>query len=304
MHTQEWKFHGVVKMINNCFNYVGSKDRIFPIIEENLDKSKKIFMDVFCGSGVVGTNVLNHFDKVVMNDACWQVIDTLKFFRDNEYSKVIHDIDRIILNYGLSKDNKEGYDKLREDYNADPYLRLVFEPAMFYCLATHSFNYNIHINSKGKFSVPSGKNRCYFNSSLRDKLEAFQWELHTNKDKITLKSEDFSTLIDKASKFIEKTMFYLDPPYLSSDDSYSRIHYLGKWDEDKERKLYEKLDYINEKGGSFLLSNVIENNGKWNKILDEWSKKYTVIDIAASYDNCNYQRKNAGKTREVLIRNY
>ena len=292
-------------MLNNCFNYVGSKDRIFPIIDKNLDKSKDIFIDVFCGSGVVGVNELSNYSKVVLNDACWQVIDTLKFFRDNECEKVIHDIERVILDYGLSKENKEGYLKLREDYNADPYLRLVFEPAMFYCLLTHSFNFNIHINSKGQFSVPFGANKSYFNNSLRQKLELFQWELHDNKDKITLKSSDFRDLIGKTPKKIaENAVFYVDPPYLCSDDAYSRIYYLGKWDEDKERALYEHLDQVNEMGGSFLLSNVLHNNGKWNRILEEWSKKYEVIDVSASYENCNYQRKNAGETKEVLVRNY
>ena len=280
-------------MLNNCFNYVGSKDRIFPIIDKNLDKSKDIFIDVFCGSGVVGVNELSNYSKVVLNDACWQVIDTLKFFRDNEYEKVIHDIERVILDYGLSKENKEGYLKLREDYNADPYLRLVFEPAMFYCLLTHSFNFNIHINSKGQFSVPFGANKSYFNNSLRQKLELFQWELHDNKDKITLKSSDFRDLIGKTPKKIaENAIFYVDPPYLCSDDAYSRIYYLGKWDEDKERALYEHLDQVNEMGGSFLLSNVLHNNGKWNRILEEWSKKYEVIDVSASYENCNYQRRD------------
>lgn len=291
-------------MLNNCFNYVGSKDRIFPLIDKYLDKTKKIFVDVFCGSGVVGVNELSNYSKIVLNDACWQVVETLKFFRDNDYEKVIHDIDRVILDYGLSKENKEGYLKLREDYNADPYLRLVFEPAMFYCLLTHSFNFNIHINSKGQFSVPFGANKSYLNKSLRQKLELFQWELHDNKDKITLKSEDFRELIDKAEKIMNKTVFYADPPYLCSDDAYSRIYYLGKWDEDKERALYEKLDKINEHGGSFLLSNVLHNNGKWNKILEEWSKKYEVLDVSASYENCNYQRKNAGETKEILVRNY
>jgi site-specific DNA-adenine methylase len=176
---------------------------------------------------------------------------------------------------------------------------------MFYCLATHSFNYNIHINSSGKFSVPSGFNRCYFNKNLRTKLEAFHWELHENKDKITIKTEKFEVLVSKAERIIQNSMFYCDPPYYSSDDAYSRIYYLGKWDEPKERKLYETLDYINEKGGSFLLSNVIENNGYKNEILSEWCKKYNVIDVASSdFTNCNYQRKNNGKTKEILVRNY
>ena len=65
-------------MLNNCFNYVGSKDRLFSIIDKNLDKSKKVFIDVFCGSGVVGVNELSNYSKVVLNDACWQMIETLK----------------------------------------------------------------------------------------------------------------------------------------------------------------------------------------------------------------------------------
>lgn len=291
-------------MLNNCFNYVGNKDKLFPMIDTYLDKTKKILVDVFCGSGVIGVNELSNYNKVVLNDACWQVIETLKYFRDHDYDFIQNKIDHVILKYGLSKDNKEGYLKLREDFNADPYLRLVFDPIMFYCLVTHSFNYHIHINSKGQFNVPSGATRCYFNDKLKSKLEAFQWELRENEKKITLKTDDFEKLIDSAERITQNAMFYVDPPYLCSDDSYSRIHYLGKWDEDKERKLYEKLDQINDKGGSFLLSNVLQNNGQYNRILEEWSKKYEIIDVAASYDNCNYQRKNAGKTQEILVRNY
>ena len=291
-------------MIKNCFNYVGSKDKTFPLIKENLDFSKTNFVDLFCGSGVVGVNVLNNYKRIMLNDACWQVAETLKFFRDNPYETVMQKIDTVIKDYKLSIDNKEGYLKLREDYNADPYLRLVFDPAMFYCLLTHSFNYNIHINSEGKFSVPSGKNRCYFNNSLRSKLEAFHFELHENKDRITIKSDPFDSVVEKSQKVIPSTMFYVDPPYYASDSSYGRIHYLGKWEEPKERLLYEKLDFIHENGGSFLLSNVLENNGKINHILSEWCKKYTVIEVPADYSNCNYQRKNNGKTVEVLIRNY
>lgn len=291
-------------MIENCFNYMGSKDRIFSSLDKLFDKSKDIFIDLFCGSGVVGLNEVNSYKKVVLNDACWQMTETLKFFRDKSAEEVFSEINKYIKRYNLSKENKEGYNELRDDFNADPYLKLAFDPAMFYCLVTHSFNYNIHINKSGKFSVPSGKNRCYFNKNLQAKLEAFQWELHENKDKITIKSESYDELIAKAGKILPKAMIYVDPPYFSSDSSYGRIHYLGRWNEDKERKLYETLDLINAQGGSFLLSNVVENNGEFNRILDEWSKKYTVQEATTDFTNCNYQRKNAGKTKEILVRNY
>lgn len=291
-------------MIKNCFNYVGSKDRLLPFIDDNLDKSKKALIDLFCGSGTVGINEVYNYQKVVLNDACWQLTETLKFLRDNKYERIISEIEKYINRYKLSIDNKQGYLDLREAYNAEPYLNLVFDPAMFYCLVTHSFNYNIHINSSGKFSVPSGYKRCYFNKNIRANLEAFQWELHENKDKIAIKNEDFKVLISKAERIIPNSMFYVDPPYYISDSSYGRIYYLGKWDEPKERSLYKVLDYINEKGGSFLLSNVIENNGRTNHILKEWCQKYNVVDVPSDFSNCNYQRKNKGKTTEVLIRNY
>ena len=295
-------------MIENCFNYVGSKDRIFSFLDKSFDKSKKYFVDLFCGSGVVGVNEANSYEKIVLNDACWQMTKTLQYFRDNDYDTIIKKINDVIKTYKLSKENKEGYLALREEFNSDAYHELVFDPVMFYALLTHSFNYNIHINSSGKFSVPAGYKRSYFSEKLRAKLEAFQWELRDNKDKITIKNKDFYEFVKEAEKIIPSTMFYVDPPYYSSDDAYSRIYYLGKWSDPQEYKLYSTLDYIHSKGGSFLLSNVVENNGHTNFILKEWAHRnrfvYKVEEVSSDYTSCNYQRKNKGKTKEIIVRNY
>ena len=286
---------------------MGSKDRIYPLIHTNLDVSKKYFIDGFCGSGVVGINEIENYESVVLNDACWQLARTLDYFKYSAPDQIIKEIDDCIKEYGLSKTNKKGYDKLREFYNSSANLEGTnFNPILFYCLIMHSFNYNIHINSSDGFSVPFGANRSYFNSSLRQKFIVFQRCLHENQDKVGIRSVDFCEFADILQKqgLIENSMFYCDPPYLSSDSAYGRIQYLGRWNEDKERKLYSSLDKINDLGGSFLLSNVLENNGKTNRMLKEWSKKYKVIEIPSDFTNCNYQRKNLGKTVEVLIRNY
>lgn len=291
-------------MIRNCFNYIGSKDRLFSSIDRNLDKSKEVLVDVFCGSGVVGVNEVKNYSRVILNDACWQMEKTLKYFRDNTKEFLIKEIEDTINLYKLSKENKEGYLKLRESYNELYSSSKNFNPIFFYCLLTHSFNYNIHINSSGGFSVPFGANRSYFSNTLRSKFCAFQEELSKNRDKVFVKGLDFKDLFSKSEKILKNSVFYCDPPYLSSDSSYGRIHYLGKWNQEKEKSLYLCLDRVNEKGGSFLLSNVLENNGRINDILSEWSKKYNVIDVSSDFSNCNYQRKNAGETKEVLVRNY
>lgn len=93
-----------------------------------------------------------------------------------------------------------------------------------------------------------------------------------------------------------------DPPYLITTATYNEQ---GGWNEEEERKLLAFLDRLNDKGIKFGLSNVLENKGKTNEILLEWSKKYIVHDLDKTYKNCNYQCKNKDMTtREVFITNY
>ena len=293
-------------MIKNCFNYVGSKDRILSQIDANLNKDKSIFIDAFCGSGVVGVNEVSNYYHVFLNDACWQLIEVLRYFTHNEIDDIIMEIEKVIQQYELSKTNKQGYNNLRDFYNSNTSLPESFNPVVFYCLLAHSFNYNIHITKTGKFSVPFGQNRSYFSDSLKNKLINFQRALHRNAEKFSIFNYSYTDFFKfaKSRDLIKDSMIYIDPPYLSSDSSYGRIAYLGKWDAQKEKALYDTLDYINKLGGSFLLSNVVENNGKENEVLKKWASRYNIIEVSSDYTNCNYQRKNAGKTKEVLIRNY
>lgn len=288
-------------MIKTCFNYVGNKNKLIPLIKENLDYKKSNFIDLFGGSGIVALNVVDDYKKLLINDKCWQVIDTLKYFRSNKVGTTLADIGEAIDYYELSKDNKEGYLRLREVYNNFCYNRENFEPVIFYCLVTHAFNYMIHFNSKEQFSVPSGASRSYFSPVLRDKLISNCEVLHSNKNKIFLQDKDFTKLLSK-SNYLDY-MIFVDPPYLNSDDSYSRVQGM-KWTESEERLLYKKLDEVSIKGGSFMLTNTVSNNGKENKILREWMGKYKVTVTKQKFDNCNYQRKNEGETVEVLVVNY
>ncbi len=56
----------------------------------NIDSSKEIFLDLFTGSGIVGVNIANNFnyDLVIMNDACWQVIEILKYFTEHDFKEI------------------------------------------------------------------------------------------------------------------------------------------------------------------------------------------------------------------------
>ena len=295
-------------MIKNCFNYVGSKDRILDQLYLNVDRSKKIFVDLFCGSGVVGLNFAKDYNFVVMNDGCWQVIEILNYFQRHEPQEILAEIDKWIDRYKLSKDNKEGYLEARALYN-EKISRGEFDPILLYTLVMHSFNYNIVFNKKEEFNVPSGVGRSYFNTNIREKLIKFVSELNKfpniqfTSDKINKNTVDLLDEIQDKNAFSE-TFVYADPPYFCSDASHSRIYGL-KWTEDEERTLYRYLDKVVECGGSFLLSNLVENNGVENPILLEWMKKYNVVEVDQNYKNCCYQKKRDNYTnREVLVKSF
>ena len=99
---------------------------------------------------------------------------------------------------------------------------------------------------------------------------------------------------------------YCDPPYLITNGAYNDGNRgFHDWGEDEEKGLYDFLDFANELGIRFALSNVFEHKGVENTILKEWAKKYNIHFINSNYSNCSYQLKDKKNTTiEVLITNY
>lgn len=290
-------------IIKNPLNYTGSKDRIMEQLLENFDYSKGTFIDFFAGSGVVGVNVADKFRRVILNDGCWQIIELLKaIYEDKDF---ISKVDEVIATYNLSKENKDEFLELRELYNENFKDEDKFRADILYALITHAFNYFAVFTKDDRFSVPSGKGRSSFNSNIRKKLENY---IKAMEDKdlefYSFKQEDFINVIKDTynEDEINSVMFYFDPPY-SCSDAVNRSYGL-KWNEGDDLRLMDFCDWLNSVGASFALSNVLENNGKENKRMKEWAKKYNVVHISLDYNNCHYQRKNAGETKEVIIKNF
>lgn len=284
-------------IIRNPFNYVGAKHKLLPQIIGIINSEKiDIFVDMFGGSGEVSLNV--PFKNVVYNDKNFRLVNILKNLDDN----FIPEVDKLIEEYNLSKDCKEEYGKLREKYNSLEDISDREHAVILYTLLAHSFNNQIGFNKNGKFNIPQGKNRSSFNDSMRTNLETYIKTLKT-KD-IQFHSCSFDDIDwDKVGPGM---LFYADPPYLITTGSYER-DYLVRWSEENERKLYDMLDKIDEKGAYFALSNVLTHKGKTNEILKEWtSDKYNVYHLEMTYKACNYQthsRENK-KSDEVLVTNF
>ena len=283
--------------IKSPLNYTGGKYKLLPQLLEIFPKEIDTFVDLFAGGGNVAVNV--NAKHIIYNDIMWQVPEMLQEFKRVGVEECLQRIDYFIEAYELSKDNREGYLKLRECYNNSFDLEfLLTDPLMLYTLICYSFNNQIRFNSKHEYNMPFGKNRSSFNPALREKFVAFVNRLQ--EIDIQFFSKDFRKL--KIGGLRGSEFVYCDPPYLITVASYNEN---GGWGEQAERELLSKLDEIDKAGVRFGLSNVLESRGKENTILKEWAKRYKVNYLEHTYSNCSYHKKDKeSKDVEVLITNY
>lgn len=158
--------------IKSPLNYTGGKYKLLPQLLEIFPKEIDTFVDLFAGGGNVAVNV--NAKHVIYNDLMWQVPEMLQEFKRVGVEECLQRIDYFIEAYELSKDNREGYLKLRERYNDDFNIELsIMDPIMLYTLICYSFNNQIRFNGKQEYNMPFGKNRSSFNPALREKFIAF-----------------------------------------------------------------------------------------------------------------------------------
>lgn len=302
------------EVIPSALNYTGGKYKLLPQILPLFPKDVDKVVDLFCGGCNVGINI--NCNKVLFNDANNYLMGLLDTFRRLSKAEIFEWIYETIDKYnlslvsrygyqyygcesskGLGNYNKEGYNKLREDFNSkcmqdDEYY------LMLYLLIVYSFNNQLRFNKKGEFNLPVGKRD--FNAKMQSKLENFIDRIKNgdydfaNKDFREISQDDYT----------DKSFFYADPPYLITCATYNEQ---SGWTEDDERDLLVYLESLDKKGIRFALSNVLESKGKKNEILLSWikkHKKFKAIPLDYDYLNSNYHTKRDGITKEVLVVNY
>lgn len=281
----------MTKYIKSPLNYTGGKYKLLPQILPLFPQEIDTFVDLFTGGCNVGINV--KANTIICNDTEKVVIDLFNEWLGKTSGDCLEVLKQTIGKYELSKTNEEGFKNIRTDYNNGNKSW-----DMFYAMLTNAFNYQIRFNKNGEYNMPFGRNRSSFNPSLEKNFISFIDEL--NNKNISFTNEDFSDF--DFSKLASDDLVYCDPPYLITCASYNEQ---DGWNETKERELLTLLDGLNDRGVKFALSNVLENKGKSNDILKEWSKNYNVHYLNNTYGNCNYHAKDkSNSTVEVLITNY
>ena len=279
-------------LIKSPLNYVGGKFKLLPQILPLFPDNINTFYDMFCGGCNVGVNI--KANKIVCNDKEQVVINLMNDWKQINSNQALKLLEETIDKYKLSKTNEEGFKNIRNDYN-----RGEKSWYMFYAMLTNAFNYQIRFNKNGEYNMPFGRNRSYFNPTLKSRFVKFINRL--NNINIEFLNKDFRYLEPK--ELNDKDFVYFDPPYLVTCAAYNEK---DGWNQQDDIDLMNLCDRLNDNNVKFAISNVFENKGKSNDMLKEWSNKYNVYHLNNTYANCNYHTKDKSKnnTDEVLITNY
>lgn len=299
--------------LRSPFFYVGDKFKLLPTIIPAFPSDVHTFVEPFVGGGSVFLNVAAK--KYCLNDIDTNMIELHKHLCSQAYrcEEWIAELSALIHEYGLSRSfeenvvpdelkkkfvktyfaryNKEGFKRLRSDYNASN--RHDKESLdRLYLLLVYGFNRMLRFNAKGDYNLPVGN--VDFNENVVEAIKGYLAVVARRDMRFTaLHFVDFF----KSLHLTKHDFVYLDPPYLITESEYNKI-----WHEDDDEKLLEILDDLNAKGIRFAISNVTHYRGRVNETFLKWSKQYRILPVKSNY--ISYHDNSEKVIREVLVVNY
>lgn len=310
----------MLKYIKSPLNYTGNKFRILDQIQPYFPDSIEVMVDLFCGGATVGLNT--KCNKIIFIDNESRIIWLLKYLASCNIDKLLSELIELIDNYGLSCSFKNGYKyyrqqinggnpnnglkdynfagfyKLRDDYNALSNKNTALANKLLYLLIVYGFNNDIRFSRDGKYNLPVGKTDLN-NSNVKKLIEYIDRIKNIDAEFVCgdFCSEHIQQIIKKAD------FVYMDPPYLITDAVYNESN---KWKEQNEYELIRLINDLLDNKKKFVLSNVLEKQGRRNEPLFYWTTTrkddISIIDINYHYRSASYNKKNRNAMeREVII---
>ena len=291
--------------------YVGDKYKLVPQLLKFFPKKITKYVEPFYGGGSSSLQVTAK--EYVFNDIDPYIIALHKMLIENSANVdgFFEHLFSLINQYGLScsylRDdvpielkrqypktyyshfNKESYRNLKADYNKDAEK----DCYKLYLLLIYGFNHMIRFNSKGEFNLPVGN--VDFNKNVYEAL--VNYFTTQGKRDISFCCSDFEAFT-KSIPLEKGTFFYFDPPYLISMSEYNKF-----WSEKDEQRLYDLLDWLNQKKVRFGITNLLQHKGARNTIFEEWSHKYKVEYINSNYISFNDNTIKSESSQELYVHN-
>lgn len=268
-------------------NYIGSKAKMISHIKSYLPRKFTTFTDAFGGGFNVGVNIDAH--RIIYNDVNHFVTELISSFRATDTYQYILFLKRIVKKFGLKPADSKSYLRVRSYYNSFPPGKR--DPRLLFAVILYGFNQQIRFNGDHEFNNPVGMR--WFNDNVLEKMISFSRVL--KEKNVVFESKDYAELFYE----VERNAFvYLDPPYMLTNGAYNdgKRGFFG-WNTETEIRFCDFVDRMNDEGKSFMISYVLEHNGKSNSSLLAWIRRgdYRIIKVGPVGGN---------KRNEILITNY
>lgn len=212
-------------MIKPFLKWAGGKSRTLPHLLPHFDKDVSIFVEPFCGSGVVWLNA--EYEACIASDTNPDLINLYKNIQQGgtpfiEYCRSLF----------VDGNNEKSYYRYREEFNWTHSEER--RSVLFMYLNRHCYNGLCRYNKKGRFNVPFGK---YVNVYFPRK----EMNVFLEKSRRTIfHCEDYYATLSRAEGL--DCMIYVDPPYLPISKTSSFVDYVaGGFDLAEQKKLVEKI---------------------------------------------------------------
>lgn len=281
------------KYVEGVMNYTGAKFKLLEQILPEFDYTKPYFIDLFSGGGSVYANILDKYDKIIVNDIIKDLVGIHEGLMNSD------DIIELTKNVCPSKEDSLAFGKLREDYNDNP------EPYKLWALMLSSTNNMMRFNKKFKYNQTWGK-RSY-NPNTEKKVIAYKEHIRQYKDKVRYISKSFNEI-----KIYKNTLYYIDPPYgyvkrsdgeigkkQISEAGYNSFYY-----QKDDIDLYNYCHEINKAGSSFVISGVLEHGGETSWLLSKLiSDGFNYKELVFNYEKVSKSSSNK-RTKEIIIKNF
>ncbi len=245
------------------------RNKIIPLIPEG-----DCFVEVFGGAGWVlfGKDPKAHKCEVY-NDIDGDVVNFFRVIKD--------DYNLFIKNFEYMLSSREVFDSLKfQDVSKLDNIQRAFR--FWYLL---KYSYGGRKNSLGDYNFGYGKSR---KPPLPIKQRELIDKCYKRLQEVYIENLDYKVLIKKYDS--EKTIFYLDPPFLVVGKCYG----YNDFTLDQHIELYKKLDKIK---GHFILSlNDI-------RIFRDLYGEYNMVEVQANYSSGNAHQAY-GKRGELIIKNF
>jgi len=281
-----------MKYINGYLNYTGNKFDLLEQIIPEMDFSKKYFCDLFAGSMVVAANVVEKYEKILVNDIIEDIIGIHKSVLESD--KIVEEV-KLLSNV---KENQDAYNILRDSYNENK------TPAKLWALILSCNSNLMRFNNKGNFNQTWGKRQ--FSSATQNKIDDFTKKVRPYKDKFIFTSKNFNDI-----KINKPSMVYLDPPYAYCEDEKGNIinkqiseaGYNVVYKQEDDIKLYNYCKEINKNGSSFMLSGLLEHDSKKSWLLNQLIRDgFRYKELIFNYNKVS--KKGKKESNEIIVMNY